>query len=44
MYFFLEWRKVGELSKFKQVNLQERDLWGSLGGDGRTILEWILKR
>ena len=26
------------------VNLQERDLWGGLGVDGRTILEWILKR
>ena len=24
--------------------LQERDLWGSLGVDGRTILEWTLKR
>ena len=25
-------------------NLQERDLWGGLGVDGRTILEWTLKR
>ena len=25
-------------------NLQERDLWGALGVDGRTILEWTLKR
>ena len=24
--------------------LQERDLWGGLGVDGRTILEWTLKR
>ena len=24
------------------VNLQERDLWGGLGVDGRTILEWTL--
>ena len=23
---------------------QERDLWGGLGVDGRTILEWTLKR
>ena len=28
------------LSKFKQVNLQERDL----GVDVRTLLEWKLKR
>ena len=28
----------------KQVNLQERDLWGGLGVDERTILEWTLKR
>ena len=27
-----------------QVNLQERDIWGGLGVDGRTILEWTLKR
>ena len=26
------------------INLQERDLWGGLGVDGRTILEWTLKR
>ena len=26
-------RKVGVLSKFQQVNLQERDLWGGLGVD-----------
>ena len=39
-----EWRKVGVLSKFYQVNLQERDLWGGLGVDGRTILEWTFKR
>ena len=39
-----ERRKVGVLSKFQQVNLQERDLWGGLGVDERTILEWTLKR
>ena len=27
-----------------RLNLQERDIWGGLGVDGRTILEWILKR
>ena len=26
------------------ANLQERDLWGGLGVDGRTIVEWTLKR
>ena len=26
------------------INLQERDLWGGLGVDGGTILEWTLKR
>ena len=26
------------------LNLQERELWGGLGVDGRTILEWTLKR
>ena len=26
------------------TNLQERHLWGDLGVDGRTILEWTLKR
>jgi hypothetical protein len=42
----LRWagRKVGVLSKVQQVNLQERDLWGGLGVDRRTILEWTLKR
>ena len=30
--------------KILQVNLQERDLRGGLSVDGRTILEWILKR
>ena len=30
--------------KVLTVNLQERDLWGGLGVDGRTILEWTLKR
>ena len=27
-----------------RLNLQERDLWGGLGVDGRTILEWTLMR
>ena len=27
-----------------KVNLQERDLWGGLGVDGRTILERTFKR
>ena len=31
-------------SKFLQVNLQERDLLGGLGVDGRRILEWTLKK
>ena len=39
-----EWRKVVVLSKFKQVNLQESDLYGGLGVDEKTILEWTLKR
>ena len=26
------------------MKLHERDLWGGLGVDGRTILEWTLKR
>ena len=30
--------------KILTVNLQERDLWGGLGVDGRTILECTLKR
>jgi hypothetical protein len=30
--------------KILTVNLLERDLWGGLGVDGRTILEWTLKR
>ena len=30
--------------KMLTVNLQERDIWGGLGIDGRTILEWTLKR
>ena len=38
-----EWKKVLVLSKFYQVNLWERDLQEGLGGDDRTILEWILK-
>ena len=32
------------LSKFYQVDLQERYLNGGLGVDGRTILEWTFKR
>ena len=39
-----EWRKLGVLSKFLQVNLQESDHLGGLGIDGRTILELTLKR
>ena len=27
-----------------ELNLQERDLKGGLGVDGRSILEWILKK
>ena len=38
-----EWRKVEVLSKFYQVNLQERYLKGGLGVDGRTILEWTYR-
>jgi len=34
----------GVLSKFLRVNLQERDLWGGLGVDGRALLEWTLTR
>ena len=30
--------------KIYEVNLQESDLWGGLGVDGRTILELTLKR
>ena len=30
--------------KILTVNLQERDLWGGLGVDGRTILALTLKR
>ena len=30
--------------KFEQINLQEIDLWGGLDVDGKTILEWTLKR
>ena len=28
----------------KRNVIEERDLWGGLGVDGRTILEWTLKR
>jgi hypothetical protein len=35
---------VGLPSEFYQINLQERDHQGGLGVDGRTILEWKLKK
>ena len=31
-------------SKIYYLHFQERDLQEALGGDGRTILEWILKK
>ena len=39
-------RMKGGRSAFKILTgkLTERDLWGGLGVDGRTILEWTLKR
>ena len=37
-------RMVGVLSKFLQLNLQERYLWEGLGVDGRTELEWTLNK
>ena len=39
-----EWRIVGVLSEFVQVNFQERDLYEGLIVDGGTILEWALKK
>ena len=27
-----------------KMYLQERDFWGGLGVDGKTVLEWTLKR
>jgi hypothetical protein len=39
-----EGRSAFKILTGKPVNLQERDLWGGLGVDGRTILEWTLKR
>jgi hypothetical protein len=35
--------KIEVISKFQQINLQERELLEDLGVDGETILEWILK-
>ena len=35
---------LGAVSHRFNLNLQERDLWEGLGVDGRTILEWTLKR
>ena len=32
------------LSKFKQVNIQERNLEEGLGIGGRIMREWILKK
>ena len=39
-------RRQDCFSKFQQVNLQERQAYhqGALGVDGRTILEWTLKK
>ena len=39
-------RMEEDRSAFKILtgNLQERDIWGGLAVDGRTILEWTLKR
>ena len=37
-----EWKKVGIFSKFLQVNLQEKYFQEDLGGDWRTIFQWIL--
>ena len=30
------------LSKFEQVNIKARHLWEGLGGDRRTVVEWLL--
>ena len=37
-------RWAGHVARMEEGKIQERDLWGSLGIDGRTILEWTLKR
>ena len=42
-------RWAGHVSRMEEGRsafkiLMERDLWGGLGVDGRTILEWTLKR
>ena len=48
-----EWRWAGHVARMEEGrsafkiltgNLQERDLWGGLGVDRRTILEWTLKK
>ena len=38
-----EWNKVGVLSKFEQLSLQERDLQGGLDIEGKTVFRTILK-
>ena len=41
---FPEWKKVGVLSQCSQAKLQEKDVSEDLGVEGRTVLEWILKK
>ena len=35
---------VARMEEGRSAFLQERDLWGGLGVDGRTLLEWILNK
>ena len=49
MFGVWEWIDSAQILILKNVHvlkadLQERVLWGGLGVDGRTILEWTLKR